>query len=77
MNIPKEIQESRIAWAASDAKRDSGLQEPQGIEKFCDLDYAGDGITEHLLDVYRPVHNGENLPLLHAHGGTGFRGGKL
>ena len=49
MNIPKEIQESRIAWAASDAKRDSGLQEPQGIEKFCDLDYAGDGITEHLL----------------------------
>lgn len=49
MNIPKEIQESRIAWAANDAKRDSGLQEPQGIEKFCDLDYAGDGITEHLL----------------------------
>lgn len=77
MNIPKEIQESRIAWAASDAKRDSGLQEPQGIEKFCDLDYAGDGITEHLLDVYRPVQNGENLPvLISIHGGGWFYGDK-
>ena len=77
MNIPKEIQESRIAWAANDAKRDSGLQEPQGIEKFCDLDYAGDGITEHLLDVYRPVQNGENLPvLISIHGGGWFYGDK-
>ena len=39
-NIPERVIEMRKAWAASDAKRDAGLKEPESVVKFRNISYG-------------------------------------
>lgn len=77
MKIPKRIEMTRKLWAASDAKRDAGLTEPENVEKYKDLSYGPLG-TANLLDVYRPTAMKElTLPVIvNVHGGGYFYGDK-
>ena len=74
----EEIKKNRIAWAESDRKRDSGLEEPKDVTILRNLAYAEDALTEHQLDVYYPSGaEGKNLPvLINVHGGGWFYGDK-
>lgn len=77
MAVSKEIQESRIAWAKSDAARDAGLLEPRNIKAFRNVWYADDKDKAHQLDIYSPVSGGDTLPILISiHGGGWFYGDK-
>jgi acetyl esterase/lipase/predicted acetyltransferase len=76
-NIPERVIEMRKAWAASDAKRDAGLKEPESVVKFRNISY-GPYDQWNLLDVYRPVFRDEKkLPVIvNIHGGGYFYGDK-
>ncbi len=67
----------RIMAARSDAKRDKGLSTPEDITRFDNIDYVGDGIKEHTLDVYIPAGTAEKLPtIVSIHGGGWVYGSK-
>ncbi len=76
--VPERVTEMRAQWAASDAKRDAGLTEPEEIEKFRDISY-GPYDNWNLLDVYVPKNNPSGKPfptILNIHGGGYFYGDK-
>ncbi|MBQ8139116.1 MAG: alpha/beta hydrolase [Lachnospiraceae bacterium] len=76
--VPERVTKMRAAWAASDAKRDAGLTEPEELEKFRDISY-GPYDKWNLLDVYVPKDNpgGKPFPtILNIHGGGYFYGDK-
>ncbi|MGN0464296.1 MAG: alpha/beta hydrolase, partial [Acutalibacteraceae bacterium] len=61
----------------SDNKLHASQTEPEGIERICDIDYAGDGDRYHLLDVYYPEGTSEKLPvIIDIHGGGWMYGDK-
>ncbi len=67
----------RLMAKSSDAIRDRGLLTPEDIERCNDIDYVGDGITEHLLDVYYPKVPTKLLPtIVSIHGGGWVYGSK-
>ncbi|MBQ7425283.1 MAG: alpha/beta hydrolase [Lachnospiraceae bacterium] len=77
-DVPERITKMRAAWAASDAKRDAGLTEPEELEKFRDISY-GPYDKWNLLDVYVPKENESGKPfptILNIHGGGYFYGDK-
>lgn len=49
----------RNAWAKSDALRDAGIKEPEGVNKIADISYAESDTEDekkwHLLDIYYPA----------------------
>lgn len=61
-DVPERITKMRAAWAASDAKRDAGLTEPEELEKFRDISY-GPYDKWNLLDVYIPKDINSNAKL--------------
>lgn len=74
--IPKRIVDVRKEWAASDAKRDAGLQESEDIRAVKDISY-GPYDKWNLLDVYRPIAAEGKLPvIINIHGGGYFYGDK-
>lgn len=77
-DVPERITKMRAAWAASDAKRDAGLTEPEELEKFRNISY-GPYDKWNLLDVYVPKENESGKPfptILNIHGGGYFYGDK-
>lgn len=77
-DVPERITKMRAAWAASDAKRDARLTEPEELEKFRDISY-GPYDKWNLLDVYVPKENESGKPfptILNIHGGGYFYGDK-
>lgn len=52
MELSAVVQDIRINWAISDAKRDEGLTTPEEIERFDNISYGPHGV-ENLLDIYR------------------------
>ncbi len=85
---PKRVWDQRKAWAESDAKRDSGLVEPEDIKKFRDISY-GPYDKWNLLDVYVPADKENNAAIkagkenvsafpviVNIHGGGYFYGDK-
>ena len=76
VDIPKRVTDMRKAWAESDAKRDAGLTEPEGIEKIKDIPYGPYG-KWNLMDLYKPADKEEKLPVIVSiHGGGYFYGDK-
>ena len=88
--VPKRVLDNRKGWAASDAKRDAGLTEPETLEKFRDISY-GPYDKWNLLDVYVPkdinnnakrIKGGSDDPgttfpvIVNIHGGGYFYGDK-
>lgn len=75
--IKKAVAKLRTDWAASDAKRDAGLTEPDFVKAIKDIRYGEHG-EYNLLDVYLPAkENDEPLPVLvNIHGGGYFYGDK-
>ncbi len=75
-DVPDRVINMRKAWAESDAKRDEGLTEPEGIEKFKDIPYGPYG-KWNLMDLYRPADKKGQLPVIVSiHGGGYFYGDK-
>lgn len=66
----------RMAWAASDAKRDRGLRTPLDVQREDNIAYGPDG-DWNLLDVYLP-RDAPGLPptFVNVHGGGYFYGSK-
>lgn len=77
-----EAKKMRQEWAASDARRDAGLTEPDNIEKVRDIVYAASNTIEeehwHLMDIYYPKGQNEELfpVIVSVHGGGWFYGDK-
>lgn len=82
MALYDEIKAMRAAWAESDAKRDAGIPEPEGIRKIEDIVYTDSATKEeeswHLSDIYYPEPwEGETYPVIVSiHGGGWFYGDK-
>lgn len=82
MALIDEIKATRKAWAESDAKRDAGIPEPEGIRKVEDIVYTVSATKEeepwHLADIYYPESwEGETYPVIVSiHGGGWFYGDK-
>ncbi len=77
---PQRVLDMRKAWATGDAIRDTGLTEPESVEKFRDISY-GPYDTWNLLDLYLPKDAGKDtdcaLPVIVSiHGGGFFYGDK-
>ena len=68
--MSEESRKIRVEWKESDAKRDEGLQEPEDVEQYKNLDYGPDPVWN-LLDVYRPEkEKSHELPVIVVvHGG--------
>ncbi len=63
-------------WAKNDALRDAGLQDPQDVTIFDNINY-GDGSYENLLAVHLPKGTEHKLPcIVDVHGGGWFYGSK-
>ena len=61
----------------ADDLRDAGLTIPADILRYTDLDYYGDGLKWHLLDIYRPADAKGKLPVIFdIHGGGWVYGDK-
>lgn len=62
----------------NDRKREAKLTKTVGVSEIKNLDYFGDGKTEHLMDIYRPENSeNEKLPLIvDIHGGGWMYGDK-
>ena len=61
--------------ARDDAKRNAGLVTPEGVERSDDIRYGAD--ERNVLDVYRPKHRPEKLPVIvSVHGGGWVYGNK-
>lgn len=74
--IEIQVEKMRKEFAASDAKRDAGLQELETIEKIRDLSYGPYGI-ENTFDIYYPKGAKNKLPtIVSIHGGGFFYGDK-
>lgn len=73
--VPERVTKMRLQWAASDAKRDAGLTEPEDLEKFRNISY-GPYDDWNLLDVYVPKGNKPFPVILNVHGGGYFYGDK-
>lgn len=82
MALFDEIKATRKAWAESDAKRDAGIPEPEGIRKVEDIVYTTSATKEeepwHLTDIYYPEPwVDESYPVIVSiHGGGWFYGDK-
>ena len=82
MTLYEEIKAMRLAWAESDAKRDAGVREPEGIRKTEDIVYTASATKEeepwHLTDIYYPEPwEEETYPVIVSiHGGGWFYGDK-
>ncbi|MBR1861981.1 MAG: alpha/beta hydrolase [Lachnospiraceae bacterium] len=72
--VPERITKMRAAWAASDARRDAGLTEPESLEKFRDISY-GPYDKWNLLDVYIPKDINSNAKLQKENNESGCKGG--
>jgi len=85
-SVSERVLNDRVSWAASDAKRDEGLKEPEDVTVYRNISY---GLFEesNLLDVYVPTDESlfvvknkdglNNLPvLINVHGGGYFYGDK-
>lgn len=60
-----------------DAIRDKGLITPENIKRYDSIDYYGDKIQDHLLDVYYPIVKEKPLPvIISIHGGGWVYGNK-
>ena len=71
----ENVQKIRTQWAASDAKRDEGLQTPESIIRFDDIIYGP--YQENVLDVYCPKETSDLLPtIISIHGGGWVYGDK-
>ena len=75
--VPERVLKTRAAWAANDARRDAGLTEPDGLEKYRDISYGPHG-DQNLMDIYTPRRTGgEAFPtIVNIHGGGFFYGDK-
>ena len=82
MTLYDEIKAMRLMWAESDAKRDAGIPEPEGIRKIEDIVYAASVTKEeepwHLTDIYySEPWEGDTYPVIVSiHGGGWFYGDK-
>ena len=76
-NVPERVIKMRAEWAASDAKRDAGLTEPEEIVKYRNITYGPYG-DWNLLDIYTPERKGDELfpTIVNIHGGGFFYGDK-
>ena len=72
----------RKEWAQSDAVRDVGITEPEGVRKITDISYAeSENANEkkwHLMDIYYPEEEQKNSHpvIVSVHGGGWFYGDK-
>ena len=73
--MENKIKQMRLQWAEGDAKRDAGVEYPQGLTMLTDIRY---GEYEcNLLDVYYPEGTDKPLPtIISIHGGGWFYGSK-
>jgi len=77
MGVPERVLKMRADWAASDAKRDEGLVEPEDVTAYKDIVYATRGEEELRLDIYIPGNADVVLPtIINVHGGGYFYGDK-
>ncbi|MFL0269396.1 alpha/beta hydrolase [Candidatus Clostridium radicumherbarum] len=66
-----------VLFRKGDAIRDKGLIAPDNIKRYDNLDYYGDKIESHLLDVYYPSSEEKPLPtIISVHGGGWVYGSK-
>ena len=78
----KQADKMRNEWATSDAKRDSGLTEPDNIKAIKDVEYTfsetEDEKVWHLTDIYYPteVDITKYPVIVNVHGGGWFYGDK-
>lgn len=72
---PIRVRVMRRLWAKSDAKRDAGLVEPEGIIIDRSISY-GKYRNYNLLDVYRPCKDKKLPVIVNIHGGGYFYGSK-
>ncbi len=71
----RSLSEFCASNAVDDAKRNEGLQTPEGILRFDDLRYGGE--ERNVLDVYRPKNAAGRLPVIVSiHGGGWVYGNK-
>lgn len=77
--VPERVNTKRAEWAASDAKRDAGLEEPENLKKYKNISYGIFG-DSNMMDIYIPTdskYENKLLPvLLNVHGGGYFYGDK-
>ena len=80
----KKSEEYKNAWAKSDASRDAGVKEPEGIKKLTDICYAESETEDegkwHLMDIYYPeddkLSKVKYPVIVSVHGGGWFYGDK-
>lgn len=66
-----------MLFKKGDMKRDKGLTTPENIERHVNVDYYGDKVEDHLLDVYYPKRTEKPLPaIISVHGGGWVYGNK-
>ncbi|ADL52984.1 alpha/beta hydrolase [Clostridium cellulovorans] len=66
-----------VLFRKGDAIRDKGLINPENIKRYDNIDYYGDEIEEHLLDIYIPTDKTKLLPaIVSIHGGGWVYGNK-
>ncbi|MFL0248602.1 alpha/beta hydrolase [Candidatus Clostridium stratigraminis] len=66
-----------VLFKKGDAIRDKGLITPDDINRYDDLDYYGDEMENHFLDVYYPSSEERPLPvIISVHGGGWVYGSK-
>ena len=71
----EKIKKMRIEWAAGDAKRDAGLEIPEGLVRHLSIPYGPD--PENVTDVYYPEGTEGPIPaIVSIHGGGWFYGSK-
>ena len=72
----RSLSEFCVSNARDDAKRNEGLQTPDGVERFDDILY-GEDQARNRLDVYRPKNQSGKLPVIVSiHGGGWVYGNK-
>ncbi|KFI91935.1 esterase/lipase [Bifidobacterium saguini DSM 23967] len=73
------LAERAALMAKNDAPHLAAQRLPEGIESIKDLPYLEDGLSDHLLDIYRPEDAAEDEPLpvfIDFHGGGLYYGTK-
>lgn len=66
-----------LLFKKGDALRDKGLASPKDIYRHDNINYYGDKLDEHLLDVYCPISIEKSLPvIISIHGGGWVYGNK-
>lgn len=78
MGLEKVFLEKREKFNQSGKHRQQQLGNPKGIQEYCNIPYAKDSNLAHRMDIFQPLHIGEDkLPvIINIHGGGMILGNK-